>query len=57
MRHCTCRAILNENAFMNTYDSQQDPYDQYEVAVPLEIVGDCIAKVQLLHMPALENPW
>lgn len=42
---------------MNTYDSQQDPYDQYEVAVPLEIVGDCIAKVQLLHMPALENPW
>ncbi len=42
----SCSAILNENEFMNTYTSQQDPYDQYEVAVPIEVVGDCMAKVQ-----------
>lgn len=44
----SCSAILNENEFMNTYTSQQDPYDQYEVAVPIEVVGDCMAKVQSL---------
>lgn len=42
----SCSAILNENEFMNTYVSQQDPYDQYEVAIPIEVVGDCMAKVQ-----------
>ena len=42
----SCSAILNENEFMNTYTSQQDPYDQYEVAIPIEVVGDCMAKVQ-----------
>ena len=30
---------------MNTYTSNNDPYDQYEVSVPIEIVGDCMAKV------------
>lgn len=40
-----CSAILNENEFMNTYTSQQDPYDQYEVSIPMEVVGDCMAKV------------
>ena len=40
-----CRAILSENEFMNTYTSNNDPYDQYEVSVPIEIVGDCMAKV------------
>ena len=33
---------------MNTYTSNNDPYDQYEVSVPIEIVGDCMAKVQAL---------
>ena len=44
---CTfpCRAILSENEFMNLYTSNNDPYDQYEVSVPIEIVGDCMAKV------------
>ena len=41
-----CRAILSENEFMNTYTSNNDPYDQYEVSVPIEIVGDCMAKVR-----------
>lgn len=44
--HLACSAILNENEFMNTYTSQQDPYDQYEVSIPLEVAGDCMAKVQ-----------
>ncbi|CAK0783638.1 hypothetical protein CVIRNUC_006837 [Coccomyxa viridis] len=39
------QAILSENEFMNTYTSNNDPYDQYEVSVPIEIVGDCMAKV------------
>ena len=44
--HLACSAILNENEFMNTYTSQQDPYDQYEVSIPIEVAGDCMAKVQ-----------
>ena len=40
------RAILSENEFTNIYTSQADPYDQYEVAVPVEVLGDCMAKVQ-----------
>ena len=30
---------------MNIYTSNNDPYDQYEVSLPIEIVGDCMAKV------------
>ena len=35
---------------MNTYTSNNDPYDQYEVSVPIEIVGDCMAKVEALTL-------
>ncbi|EIE25101.1 hypothetical protein COCSUDRAFT_40439 [Coccomyxa subellipsoidea C-169] len=38
------QAILNENEFINKQTSDTDPYDQYEVSVPLQIAGDCLKK-------------
>ncbi|KAK9908861.1 hypothetical protein WJX75_003902 [Coccomyxa subellipsoidea] len=40
------QAILNENAFINKQTSDNDPYDQYEVSVPLETAGDCLKKAK-----------
>lgn len=39
------RAILAENEFANRQTSDQDPYDQYEVSVPLSTAGDCLQLV------------
>ena len=43
---CINRAILSENEFMNRQNSASDPYDQYELSVPLQSAGDCLAKAR-----------
>ena len=41
------RGILAENEYANKQTSDQDPYDQYEVSMPLSTAGDCFKLVRL----------
>ena len=40
-----CRAYLSQTDSQSKQMQNMDPYDQYEVSVPLNIAGDCLQMV------------
>ena len=42
-----CRAYLTESDIPSSFLQDFDPYDQYEVSVPMSIAGDCLGQVWL----------
>lgn len=49
MRRGWRSAVLSINNFANRQTSDEEPYDQYEVSVPLQNVSACLKKVGALH--------
>ena len=41
--------MLSVNDFANRQTSDEEPYDQYELSVPLQNVSACLKKVCALH--------
>ena len=39
--------MLNINDFANRQTSDQEPYDQYEVSVPLQSAGTCLKQARM----------
>ena len=39
-------AVLNINDFANRETSDEEPYDQYEVSVPLQSAGACLKQAR-----------
>ena len=49
-------AILAETDAINIYNSDDDPYDQYEFSVRLEEAGDCMQKARMrMHAPCVQD--
>ena len=44
-----CRAYLSQTDSQSKQMQNLDPYDQYEVSVPLSVAGDCLQMVGPLH--------
>lgn len=44
-----CSAYLSESALASGLLSDADPYDQYEVSIPLQAAGDCLKLVKFPH--------
>lgn len=40
-------AVLNINDFANRQTSDEEPYDQYEVSVPLQSAGACLKQARM----------
>lgn len=40
-----CRSYLSQADYSSWFMSDLDPYDQYEVSVPLEHAGTCLTQV------------
>jgi hypothetical protein len=45
------RAVLNINDFANRQTSDQEPYSQYELSIPLQTAGACFRQVPALATP------
>ena len=41
-----CSSYLTQADYSSWFMSDLDPYDQYEVSVPLEIAGTCLTEVR-----------
>lgn len=44
-----CSSYLTQADYSSWFMSDLDPYDQYEVSVPLEIAGTCLTEVRCDH--------
>ena len=50
-----CSSYLTQADYSSWFMSDLDPYDQYEVSVPLEIAGTCLTEVCNKQPSRLQN--